>query len=474
MQIAPTAEAPKPGRAFQDVVDLVNRDRDPARRITYLGPERFGPATWLHRFSLVNGLTLLLEIDARAPVASLQVWMRVGSRFERAGKTGICHLFEHLMFGETEHVPHGGFDRQIEEAGGETNAGTFLDWTYYHQNLPKDAVALGLRLEAERMARLVLREPQVASEKEVVANERRQRVEDDVDGFASETLYREAFREHAYGIPTIGSMEDIQGFTVDDCVSFYRTYYAPNNATVVLVGDLDLREVLETVADHYGPLPSSEIPVEDPRPEPPQTAERRVVHDKPTPTVKVCVGYKGPSLGDFDFAPLTVLCEIMFGGRSGRVHRRLVKELEIASEVRGWVGTFREPGLFDISLVGREERSADDLLAPFDAEIDRVRTEPVSQDELERAKARLELAALQGLESVGGRAETVGFYETVLGSPDAYFDKVAAYRRVTRSDVLRAARRFLAPTSRTIVEIRPSGEAAGDDEGEADGEDGDT
>src|SRR5947209_4125320 len=148
------------------------------------------------------------------------------------------------MFGETEGRAHGAFDRLLEEAGAETNAATFLDWTYYHTNLPKDALELAMRLEAERMTRLVLREPQVASEKEVVANERRQRVDDDVDGAVSEILYKEAFKEHAYRWPTIGWMEDILAFSPEDCMQFYKTYYAPNNATVVAVGDVDLREFL--------------------------------------------------------------------------------------------------------------------------------------------------------------------------------------------------------------------------------------
>lgn len=436
--------------------------------IRYVGPERFGPAITIHRFELDNGLTVLLEIDPSAPVVSLQTWMKVGSRCEKPGKTGISHLFEHLMFGETETTPHGAFDRKIEEAGGETNAGTFLDWTYYHQNLPKEALALGLALEAERLRMLVLREPQVASEKEVVANERRQRVDDDVDGFASEVLYREAFRQHAYGIPTIGSMEDILSFTPDDCTAFYRTYYAPNNATLVIVGDIEIEAALAAITEHFGKLVRSEIPVEDIHPEPPQTEERRVSFEKPTPTDKVSIGYKAPALGDHDHAPLVVLCEILFGGRSSRIHRKLVHEMEIASDVRGWVGTFRDPGLFDIGLVAREGTDADALLSAFDAEIEKVLAEPVTETEVERARAKLELSALQGLETVGGRAETIGFYETVLGSPQAYFDKVAAYRRVTRSDVLRAARRYLVKDARTIVIVRPSGEEAGEAE---DGED---
>src|SRR5262249_18782678 len=210
----------------------------------------------------------------------------------------------------TETQPHGSLARVLEEAGAETNAATFLDWTYYHTNLPKEALELCLRLEADRMAHLVLRDPQVSSEKEVVANERRQRVDDDVDGAVSEVLYKEAFQSHAYHAPTIGWMQDIQGFTTEDCVAFYRTYYAPNNATLVAVGDIDLEAFLRLVQDHYGALEPSTIPVEDVHPEPSQLEERRVTVLKPTPTYKVAIGYKSPALGDFDHAPLVLLNEI--------------------------------------------------------------------------------------------------------------------------------------------------------------------
>src|SRR5262249_41211458 len=162
----------------------------------------------------------------------------------------------------------------LEEAGAESNAGTYLDWTYFHANLPKEALSLVVRLEAERMTKLILRDPQVASEKEVVANERRQRVDDDVAGAVSELLYSDAFKEHAYRWPTIGWMEDIQGFTTDDCTTFYRTYYAPNNAAMVVVGDVDVKELLQMLQQQYGPCAPSVVPPEDVRPEPPQIEER--------------------------------------------------------------------------------------------------------------------------------------------------------------------------------------------------------
>src|SRR4051812_14151917 len=219
---------------FDAILTDLNKGAAPTATLSHDETVAFGPSMQVDRFVLGNGLKVILLRDPSAPVICLETWFGVGSRHERLGKTGIAHLFEHLMFGETEDVGHGAFDKLLEEAGAETNAATFFDWTYYHMNLPKDALELAMKLEAGRIAKLVLRDPQVSSEKEVVANERRQRVDDDVDGAVSEMLYREAFREHGYGWPTIGWMEDIQNFTTEDCLAFYRTYYAPNNAALVL------------------------------------------------------------------------------------------------------------------------------------------------------------------------------------------------------------------------------------------------
>lgn len=465
---AGAARTTPPGRRgpFAEILDELNRDRPPYARVRHDASIPFGTSMVVERFILGNGLRVLILEDHSAPVACLQTWFGVGSRHERVGKTGIAHLFEHLMFGETETNAHGAFDRLLEEAGAESNAATFLDWTYFHANLPKDALPLVVRLEGERMKTLVLRDPQVASEKEVVANERRQRVDDDVDGSVSELLYSEAFKEHAYRWPTIGWMDDIQGFTTEDCVTFYRTYYAPNNAAMVVVGDADVREVLRLIQEHFGDRGPSVLPVEDVRPEPPQTEERRVRVNKPTPTQKIAIGYKGPALGDFDHAPLVLLNEILFGGRSSRVHRALVQEQEVATEIRGWVGSFRDPGLYDLYVGARGEHTCEELLAALEAVLEEVRARPVPEAELEKAKARVELAMLQGLETVAGKAEQIGFYETVLGSPAALFEKIEAYKRVTVGDLLRVARRYLVSSARTMVEVIPEdGEEAEDGEG---------
>ena len=388
-------------------------------------------------------------------------WYAVGSRHERPGKTGLAHLFEHLMFNETETFKAGEFDRMLEENGAESNAATWVDWTYYYESLPADCLSLAVKLESERMTRLVLRDAQVSSEKEVVANERRYRVDDDVEGAASEVLYKVAFQKHPYHWPTIGWMPDILGFTPEDCERFYKTYYAPNNAVLVVVGDVREESVLREVRDAYGTMSSSVIPAEDCEPEPPQRDVREIEMKKPTATEKLLVGYHGPALGDADHVALTVLTEILFGGRASRTHRSLVIDKEIASEVRGWVATFKDPGLFELYAAAREGNTCAELIAALDHELERVRQEVVSEDELARAKARLELSALQSLESTAGKAEQIGFYDLVLGDPSAVFRRLDAYRRVTASDVRKAARRYLTQGARTIVRVIP-------DEGEGD------
>ncbi len=445
----------------------LNKNVSPNQVLKHEETILFGPTMRVERFVLGNGLTVLLLVDPVAPVVCVQTWFGVGSRHEKHKKTGISHLFEHLMFGATETHAMGFFDRTLEEAGAETNAATFLDWTYYHTNAPKDALALSLTLEADRMARLVLNDPEVAREKEVVMNERRQRVEDDVEGAVNERLYKEAFRTHGYGWPTIGWMEDIANFSTEDCQAFYRTYYAPNNARLVLVGDVDVGAVLALVQKEYGRIPPSEIPVEDVHPEPPQVEERRVEMIKPTPTQKLAMGYKSPALGDFDHAPLAILSEALFGGRASRAHRKLIQQAEIAIDVRGWVGAFRDPALWDISATARGEHTCEEVLAALDELFEEVKKNGVTQAEVDRAKARSELGALQSLENAAGKAEQIGFYDTVLGDPAAQFERLSQIRRVTLGDVLRVARRYLVEEGRTIVMVRPDGSA-----GEGDGEDG--
>jgi zinc protease len=454
---APAKKSPRERRLAE-----LNADAPAWGEIEHVSSVRFGPALSIERFRLKNGLSILMCEDHSAPVIAYHTWFRVGSRHEREGKTGLAHLFEHLMFNEVEGRKPGEFDRKLEEAGAESNAATWLDWTQYNIAIPKGQLPLVITLEAERMSKLVLREPQVTSEKEVVANERRYRVDDDVEGSVSELLWATAYKEHAYRWPTIGWMKDIEGFTTEDCHEFYRTFYAPNNAVIVVAGDYSEKDLLKRIQHAYGKLEPSTIPPEDVRPEPPQTEERRLEVKKPTTTDKVAVGYHGPAIGDYDHAAASLLSEVLFGGRASRMHQKLVRELEIASDVRVFVGPFRDPGLIEIYASAREGHTAEELLTAIDAELSRVREEAIPEAEIERARARVELALLASLETADGKASTIGFYEAVLARPAAAFERLEAIAGVSASDLRRSARRYFVP-ARTVVIVRPQPRAQKED-----------
>lgn len=440
-------------------LDALCNQSDSRAHLASVTVEPFGAET-LVRGVFSNGLTVLVLEDDAAPVVAVHSWFKVGSRCEQPGKTGICHLFEHLMFGETKGLRPGAFDRKLEDAGAETNAATWCDWTFYHETVPADRVRLALTLEAERMANLVLREPQVASEKEVVANERRMRVEDDLDGWASERLWELAFTKHSYRIPTIGSMEDILAFTPEDCERFYTTYYAPNACTLVLVGAIDPTKALALVQETHGHLIASRLPAEDLEPEPPQTSVRRLEARKPTSTERLQVAYHGPGLGDADHATMSLLIEVLAGGRASRLHQTVVREGELATEIGATCGSFRDPSLIEFSATARPGVTAARIEAAIDAAVASLRDEVVSDAELERAVARMELGVAQSLETANGKAELVGFHETVLADPEAPFRRLRQWQRTSSADLRRVARRYFRPEGKTVVVLLPEGGAS--------------
>jgi zinc protease len=424
---------------------------------TFVREDRFGEALRLRRFRLGNGLTLLTVVDRTAPTVSYHTWFRVGSRDERIGKTGLAHLFEHLMFNQTRNHSHGEFDRLMERSGAEANAATWTDWTYYYENAPRGALPQLVELEADRMSNLLLRAPQVSSEKEVVANERKLRVEDDAEGKALELLYANAFRRHPYRWPTIGWMDDIRRFTVADCREFYRKHYSPSNATLVIVGDFDERRALKLVQKHYGTISKTHSKTRDALPqEPPQRSERVLELRVPTPTEKLLLGYRSPSFSHPDTPALVLASEVLFGGRSSRLHRLFCIEQELALSVRGSVSPFVDPGLFEMWIFVRQGKSRSEALRLLDDELRRLGAEGPEAAELEKAASQLELSFLHSMETAGGKAEQIGFYETVLRDATAVFERLDAYRAVTAHDVQRVVRKYLRPSRRTRVEIVPS------------------
>jgi zinc protease len=422
-----------------------------------------GRGVTARRFRLANGLGLIAAVDRRAPIVALQTWFRVGSRHERPGATGMAHLFEHLMFGQTEQLPPGEFDRLVERTGGESNAATWVDWTYYRLSLPARDLALGVRLEAERMQHLVLETGPVESERDVVTNERRERVEDDVDGWLDEQLMAQAFTEHPYRWPTIGWMEDIRALALPDIRAFYRTWYAPNNATIVCVGDFDEQLLRDLIEQHYGHIASAQLP-EMPRiVEPEQSRERIVRAPKPIATDRVLIGYKAPGQDEADWAALEIVSTLLAGCPSARLHRKLVIQDEAASSVDAQLTPFRDPSLLRLAVTTARGHSADEILQTIDRELASLIENPPTAAEVEKAKALAETDFWSSLVDVDGKAEALGHYETALGDfrkLDAIAKRLTA---VTAEDVGRVVRAYLVPAKRTIVIAEPEEPEADED-----------
>jgi zinc protease len=432
------------------------RARAASSRLRLLAEFPFGEAGQsVARYSLGNGLRVLLLADRKAPVLSYHTWYRVGSKHEKPGKTGLAHLFEHLMFNETKHVPRGQLDRLIESAGGETNAATWVDWTHYQSELPASELPLIARLESDRMQHLVLRKPQIDSEKEVVANERRYRVDDDIEGQVSELLYATAFRTHPYHWPTIGWMQDIEGFTPEDCAAFYKAYYAPNNASLIVTGDFDEEELLSLVQRHYGRIPPARLPRFDPPSEPTQRAERSLELRRPTPAPKLALGYRAPSFGDRDYPALSLASELLFGGRSSRLFARLVRDEELATDLHGSLAPFADAGLYEIWVSLRTGHALTDALRVVDEELRRLCEKRVSEAELRKVKNRMELGFLQGMETAAGKAEQLGFFEVVCGDAAGLFGRLNDLRAVSTEDVQRVARKYFDSRRRTRISVLP-------------------
>lgn len=439
--------------------------------VTLVSEQPFGEGGLVSRlYQLPNGLKVLLLRDPSAPVFAYQTWFSVGSRHERQGKTGIAHLFEHLMFNETQNLPHGEFDRRFELAGGSTNAATWVDWTYYQDDLPASELALAVSLESERMQNLLVRERQVETERGVVISERQMRVDDDVDGFMSEELFRLAFTTHPYHWPTIGWMQDIRNLNLDDCVSFYRTYYAPNNATVVVAGDIDEAQTLELIGKHYGGIAAQTIPAPASIVEPPQTEQRLVRFRKPVLTDKILMGYKSPAQHDPDHIRLELLGEILIGSASSPIYRDLVIEKEIFSSLGGSVTPFRDPGLWEIAASLHRGHNADEGLALFDQHIAHFVAHGPTLDQLERARARTLTSFYLSLKTAHGKASSLGESQTTLGDYRELWRVPQILRSITVEELHAVAQRYLRPEQRTVVIAEPSGEPIDEDEADGDEE----
>ena len=358
-----------------------------------LAPAAFAAAP-VHEFTLANGLKVLVREDHRAPVVVSQIWYKVGSSYEPSGLTGISHLLEHLMFKGTAEVPGGEFSRLIAANGGDENAFTSRDFTAYFQTLEKERLELSFRLEADRMRHLLLKPEDVTKEAQVVAEERRLRTEDQPEALTQERFHAAAYVTSPYRQPIIGWMQDIQAIRPDDLKRWYQQWYAPNNATLVVVGDVDPAKVRELAEKHFGPLPTSDLTPPRLNQEIPQLGERRIVVKTPAEVPYVALGYKAPTLktatDDWEPYALDVLDGILDGGSSGRISRNLIRGSQVAAAAgTGYSPTSRLEELFVLAGNPAPGRSNAELEQALRAEVAKLREELISADELARVVAQV-------------------------------------------------------------------------------------
>lgn len=418
---------------------------------------RWGGAVTAARYVLGNGLSVIVMRDPSAPVASFQTWIGVGSRHEVKGRTGIAHLFEHLMFKGTRDHPHSVFDRLLERAGAQTNAATWLDWTFYYENLPAPELELAVRLEADRLVNLSLTQEQLDSEREVVKNERLYRVDNDPDGAIEEALFEDLFPVHPYGRPTLGYAPDLDALTLADCLAFYRTWYSPGNVTLVVVGDVDPREVLRLVARYHGSL----VPVDVPRTVPPAEAEatggpRVRVLSQPIAAERVRIGWRTVPAASEDAFALDVVNEVLFATESSRVHDRLVERMAVASDVDGASEPLALDGVFLVDVFMNEGRSASEAAEVVFEELERLALGGPTKTELDRARNHMEAAFLRSLVTAGARATQLGAYERTAGDFRRMFTFVEGARGVKAEDVRRVAGRLLTRERSVLIYGKPA------------------
>lgn len=418
-----------------------------------------GKRAQVRRHRLHNGLVLVSLIDKGAPLIAYQTWFSVGSKNEVAGGTGIAHLFEHLMFNQTRNMPVGAFDRRIEATGGDTNAATWVDWTFFRDSIPAAHLPMVAELESERMVDLVLEHDVVEAEREVVMNERLQCVDDDVDGFANQELFRHAFREHPYQWPTIGWMEDIKSLSIPEIHKFYDRYYSPDNATIVVVGDFEEDALLALIEKEYGSIPASGLRPQACTPEPPQEEERRFDYKREVSSPRLLNGYRAPGQGDDDWAAVFFTCQLLAGGASSPLYRELVVEQEIASSLACDVMPFSDPSLIEISATATRDHDLDAVQAAIDQTLEDLARAEVAESEIEKVRNLVETEFWGGLTSIDGKAEALGHYQTVHGDFRQLFTMAERLANINASDVQRVLQTYLRPSQRTVVRIEANDDA---------------
>lgn len=416
-----------------------------------------------HEFLLDNGLRLIVKQDHRSPVVVTQIWYKAGSIDEVNGVTGVAHVLEHMMFKGTERVPNGDFSKKIAAAGGRENAFTSYDYTGYYQQLHKNHLPMAMELEADRMRNLILTEEEFSKEIKVVMEERRLRTDDQARSLLYEKMMSVAYQAHPYKNPIIGWMNDLENMRVEDAREWYDRWYAPNNAILIVVGDVDANEVFRLAQKNYGTIPKHPLlplNARKPQTEPPQTGTKRIIVKAPAELPYLMMGYHAPTIRNVmeDWEPyaLEILEGVLDGHASARLNKSLVRENQIANSANaGYSAMARGPSIFFLSAVPRAGKTVAELEQALRKELEKITRDGVTEDELARVKAQVVAGHVYQRDSIFSQAMQLGRLESTglsYRDIDIILEKL---KTVTAAQVRDVAKKYFNDDSLTVAVLDP-------------------
>jgi zinc protease len=409
----------------------------------------------VNEFKLDNGLKVLIVEEHKSPVATFQIWYRVGSRNEAIGKTGLSHLLEHMMFKGTKKFGPKTFSQTIQRAGGNDNAFTTYEYTGYFELISADRINIPITLEADRMQNLVLIPEAVLSERDVVMEERRLRLEDDPQNVVFEEVMAASFKNHPYRWPVIGWMSDLQALNPEDLINHYKKYYVPDNAVVIVVGDVDTKKTLSMIKESFGNIPKGPEMKESRFKEDEQRGERWLYVKKEAELPFVLSTFKVPDISHKDSSALEVLGNILSGGKSSRLYKTLVYEKQLTVSASAWYdGMMKEPFLFFFDATAAQGKRMEDVVRALAEEIEKIKKGPPTEYEVQKAKNQIEADFIMRQDSVYNQARTIGSFEMAGGWKlmDKYLEGI---RKVTPEDVRRVAAEYLMDDRKTTGILVP-------------------
>ena len=401
-------------------------------------------------FTLKNGMKILVVEDNSIPNANMYLFYRVGSRNEYQGITGLSHFFEHMMFNGAKKYGPKLFDQTMEFNGGSNNAYTTENVTVYTNWFPSSAAETIFDLEGDRISSLSIDPKMVESERGVVLSERSTGLENSPWEQLSQTLQGAAFLEHPYHWPVIGYVDDMKNWKQQDLERYFKTYYAPNNCVVVVSGGIKLAEVKRLAEKYLEPIPAQPAPPKVNIVEPPQTGERRVTVQKDVATPYLLIGYRTPEARHEDFYALNILSSILSSGKSSRLYSSLVDEKQLATQVFTGYGESFDPTLFQVYAVANKNVAETDLEQAIYKELDKIKTNGISESELQKIKNQKLMEFYSQVETINGKSNNIGTYEVFFGDYRKMFEAPAKYNKVTAADVQNVAKKYFTKSNRTV------------------------